>query len=903
MQKSRKRSSTAIQRSSSEYSSGSSSPPRSDVTQSESSNHHPHHDSTQEDHHTPAQHDSHAPMQLADSPNSSYHHNLESNRYIGWGNDAAYGYMPSEGYDRNSSEDEEEIGRARFVNHDNDDSSSDLHDYDMENDNVNRNRFARHDNDAHNGNGDGDGDGGDGDGDGDEEEDGAPTQSESEGVVDQYPSDGGATEDDWEQSPSRTSPRAPHNRSYSIHRPKRSFTWANYHPIVRTASEQCWDHGADPSAIAFARIVGTGKGAVDYYVRSRSVTIGRGYGTDCQIKSETRSISRKHAKIYWDAKLDHWMLTCLSAKNGMVVDGAPIVPFGLPVPVKSRTLIEIGDVAFFFLSAIGNTFCVNDLKLLEQHIIEARTDEANNVYHDDPNGVNDTDDIDEVQPARNAKSKSERSLPKKGKFSDGKKSKQASRKGAKTSLSLEKVEASSSVSSVSEDEEQLVPDVLDDPKYRLPLMQLMSRKKRKGLEKGGGSKKRRKRDRSYEEEGSGYDSGSYTEEWNKKEKTDFTRALFTVGVDALYDDDSKVTGFDWTRFRNIADFPKKSDEMLEEHYRRLMAEVHALLDGDEREKKAKTSRSKHGDSCECETCDSSRKSGKRKRNEDDERGSDGEAEGKGKDRLIGLVTAQKLRVRIGILEAAQRVDTTIWDFAMAKLDTQLQSSLKEFPNWWARGPHDRDLMRGCARHGVGQWNQIWNDPVLESFATEKEYFLSQGQEIPWPSNQAAMKRVRELGLAMMSEMKRLAKKDAEEEREKRKLAKKREKKLAKKEARSREESGTGRRKQDLENRSQLDASEEEFGMEMDIEQADHSQPVVQEDGESTADESESERQERIVEKADEIETEDENGAGENIEMREEYEFTQSGNDYDERHAWGDSEEDDEGFETATESEE
>lgn len=676
------------------------------------------------------------------------------------------------------------------------------------------------------------------------EEDGDETQSESD-EQQREPTDGGATEEESNPSPPPAPPPLPKSQeqsSFSRRKPRaqpppkpKRFSWSNYHPIVYHASEYCKQYKSVPALMAYARILGAGKGTIDYFVRSRTIYIGRwGYGADCQIKSDSRNVSRKHAKLFWDSALDNWMLECLSVKNGMVVDGAPIAPLSTPVPLRSKSLIEMGDIAFYFLTATKNTLCVNDLELLDQVIDEARTAQEIEMTYV-MNGGDVHPDDDEVRPEIKTSSRGDRYSSKRG-GAEARRSRDAGRRGSKglpnaVGTHTMEPDVTSSDSSASEVEQQAVPDILDDPKYRLSY----SSGSKRGGEKGG-RKRRRKKDRTYDH--SKYEALNYTDDWNKKEKTDFTRALFAVGVDALYDNQGNITGFDWTRFRGIAEFPKKSDEMLEEHYRHLMSDVHALLDGDVRDKKA-------------------RKSGKRKR-EDDDPDSDADGDEKRPERLIGLVTAQKLRVRIGILESSKRVDEKIWDFAMIKLESTLQSSLKEFPEWWVRGTHDRDLMRGVAIHGIGTWNLIWEDDTLESFVAEIEGHNLQGEEVIWPSNQAVMKRVREIGTAMMFEIKRLAKRDADEERRQRKRARKKEKRLKKigGQGLQHRDDGKDRHREDTENRRDDSRSPYDYRADESQERNVYMQPGTYENGESTADDSASENRNEPT-PAEEVETEDE----------------------------------------------
>lgn len=639
------------------------------------------------------------------------------------------------------------------------------------------------------------------------DEEGAPTQSDSDDVGDPLQVDHAEeTEDESDQSPQHSprdpwhSPQPPprpnrkqhhqtsrytteqHAQDRSTSRTRTVSVWSQYHPVVHRASEICSAANVDPYAISYARLLSTGKAAVDFYVRTRSVIIGRaGSDADCQLKSESQTVSRRHAKLYWDPSYKRWMLTCLSAKNGMVVDGAPIVPFGIPVPLKSQALIEIGDVSFSFLAPAGNSFCVNDIQFLQQQISEARIAETQREQISNVDDNEYAEDHAEIEPSNRAGPKQDPQSIRKMKPADNKAAKVLSKKSSKIPLQSTEHETTSEEVSDSEDEKLVVPDILDLPKYNLPVVDIASRKKKKGSERGG-SRKRRRRERNYEEDESELDSASHVDDWNKKEKTDFMRALFAVGVDAVTDEDGNVTGFDWTRFRRIAYFPKKSDEMLEEHFRRVMADARALLEEEEKEKKLKGARNTHRPDCECSVCENVRKSGKRRR--EDERGRDDDARMKGKGRLMGLVTAQKLRVRLGMLEALLSLDTSMADDVFKKLEkNQPKSGVKDLPEWWEPGIHDRDLMRGCLLHGIGQWNDIWQDDSLSHFVTELQRYDSDEVEMKWPTNQVAMKRVRELASLIQSEMRKVAKRSAQVEKDRRRDARRKAKKIARKQAR------------------------------------------------------------------------------------------------------------------------
>lgn len=716
------------------------------------------------------------------------------------------------------------------------------------------------------------------------DDEGAPTQSDSDEADDPLQVDHAEeTEDESNQSlqqsphhsehPPEHSPRSNGKQQHQISRydseqhtqdrfPNRSraiSVWSQYHPVVRRASEVCSAANVDPYAISYARLLSTGKAAVDFYVRTHSITIGRaGFNADCQLKSESQTVSRMHAKLYWESSYKQWMLTCLSAKNGMVVNGAPVVPSGIPVPLRSQALIEIGDVSFSFLAPKGDSFCVNDLQFLQQQISEARIAETR---REQTNNVEDDEYVEgpvETEPSSRVRSKHDQHGTQKLRPADNKMMKAMSKKSPKVPAQPVEHETTSEEVSDSEDEKLVVPDILDLPKYNLPVVNLEPvepGRKRKGNERVG-SRKRRKRERNYEEDESELDSASHVDDWNKKEKTDFMRALFAVGVDTTTNDYGDVE-FNWTRFRRIAYFPKKSDEMLEEHFRRVMTDARALLEEEEKEKKLKGARNTHRPDCECSVCENVRKSGKRRR--EDERGRDDDARMKGKGRLMGLVTAQKLRVRLGMLEALLSLSTSMAEDVFRKLQkNQPRSAVKDLPDWWKPGIHDRDLMQGCRLHGIGQWSDIWQDDSLLYFGMELNRHDSNDFEMKWPTNQAAMKRVRELASLIQSEMRKVAKRSAQVEKDRRRDARRKAKKMARKQARQLTgDEDTGSYGDDHWETHQNDTSPRDFRNGKNVVARD-AYGVEVEDGESTEDESSSGNQDGSgINNPDGAETEDE----------------------------------------------
>lgn len=637
-----------------------------------------------------------------------------------------------------------------------------------------------------------------------------------------------------------------------------------------------------PGSWGYARLAGVGKGAIDFPIRSKLVTIGRaGYGADCQLRSENRTVSRHHATIEWKPELNAWVITCHSKSNGLLVDGAPVLTNTPPMPLRSRNLIEVGDSAFYFLACVGPAVRVGDIDALERKIELIRSSRKRKKDHSSfderstkaPRKTN-------MESARNPRRSSKHGLlartehsqdERNGVYFDSKRVEnpgaatfRSSMRSGRTNDGDSKDYKSKSRKVKRSHEENVVRDVslkkrhdsrTEDEHDRLERhssRRQLDYEQDKPEKKKKSKKKKRKKDEKkrgkdyfqsdglgetedekeespglYERDSfsnslrneivdDGFDSApvpslrehkmlrnskassstntsKFRTEWNKKERADFGRAIFAVGVDEVYDGDGNLVAFDWTRFRGIAKLEKKSDTMLADYYKRMMADVENLLEEEAREKRTNGPRTKHKPGCDCVVCENTRKSrrkkeqenssaelkGKRDTSREGRRDGDADSQGgednevgaqdlsgdvhdesnSGAERVIGLVTAQKLRVRMGIHEAARQVDSAAGQSVMRKLRSQPrnQAANGELPSWWINGAHDHALMIGTARHGVGQWTEIWSDRHNPEFVRVK---VEQGSSIKWPMPQVAMKRLREVSSAINAEIRRMAKKKA-----------------------------------------------------------------------------------------------------------------------------------------------
>ncbi|CAI8021600.1 Chromodomain-helicase-DNA-binding protein 7 [Geodia barretti] len=156
------------------------------------------------------------------------------------------------------------------------------------------------------------------------------------------------------------------------------------------------------------------------------------------------------------------------------------------------------------------------------------------------------------------------------------------------------------------------------------------------------------------------------QKWSKREEQDFARVITFFGV--VFD--SKANKYNWTRFRQLANLTKKSDERLTLYLHDFQQMCRRVL--------------------------------RRKRIR---RGLSGiRVEPINEDRSIRCLQ------RIELLSA---VRTEILPHPDFDLLIELCEQSFEVPNWWIPGSHDRDLLRGVAKHGLFRSDQlIYGDPDL-----------------------------------------------------------------------------------------------------------------------------------------------------------------------------------------------
>ncbi len=108
------------------------------------------------------------------------------------------------------------------------------------------------------------------------------------------------------------------------------------------------EEDARVSNVGFAKIIGKD---VDYVVNKYDIVLGRqnkNRSVDVSL-GDTKSVSRQHARIFYDFDKQGFFLLVLG-KNGVMVDNIPHGPQSEPIRLRSQSHIQIGsEVSLHFV--------------------------------------------------------------------------------------------------------------------------------------------------------------------------------------------------------------------------------------------------------------------------------------------------------------------------------------------------------------------------------------------------------------------------------------------------------------------------------------------------------------------------------------------------------------------------
>ena len=85
-----------------------------------------------------------------------------------------------------------------------------------------------------------------------------------------------------------------------------------------------------------------------------------GDGVDVHL-GDHKSIAHQHAEIVWNS--GRFQITCLSSLSSITVDNNKVTHLSPPMPLSSRSIIQIGPQVFYFLLPITTTLSTQEKQI------------------------------------------------------------------------------------------------------------------------------------------------------------------------------------------------------------------------------------------------------------------------------------------------------------------------------------------------------------------------------------------------------------------------------------------------------------------------------------------------------------------------------------------------------------
>ncbi|CAO0790446.1 unnamed protein product [Mucor circinelloides] len=187
---------------------------------------------------------------------------------------------------------------------------------------------------------------------------------------------------------------------------------------------------------------------------------------------------------------------------------------------------------------------------------------------------------------------------------------------------------------------------------------------------GGSSRSSRQRSRAG-------DSGN---RWQKKNRSDFLRTILSFGVETVPGDPN----IKWDRFREISGLDKRTDASLDAYYVKFMTACKEIM-----------------------------KRQQQKTEEDDQKSRESSEEAAAEEvELADQIPYDKAR------RALKRVDQMKKIRELVVVDPEFENSLERarktsgLPPWWEVPLHDRALLHGICKHGIGRHDLMVTDEEL-----------------------------------------------------------------------------------------------------------------------------------------------------------------------------------------------
>ncbi|KAI8968258.1 SNF2 family N-terminal domain-containing protein [Mycotypha africana] len=183
--------------------------------------------------------------------------------------------------------------------------------------------------------------------------------------------------------------------------------------------------------------------------------------------------------------------------------------------------------------------------------------------------------------------------------------------------------------------------------------------------------------------------------WNKRSRADFLRTVLSFGVETV----AGETNIRWDRFREISGLANKSDAALDLHYQQFVTACKEIMKK-QQEKEQHQQQPQPQDGMVADNDDRSRESSE-------------EPNGGGEEaRLIDTIPYDKARRALRRIKQMRKIREEV--VVHPEIDTSLQRAKRTsgLPSWWEVPVHDKALLQGICKHGIGRHDLMITDADL-----------------------------------------------------------------------------------------------------------------------------------------------------------------------------------------------
>ncbi|CAO3697270.1 unnamed protein product [Rhizopus microsporus] len=189
--------------------------------------------------------------------------------------------------------------------------------------------------------------------------------------------------------------------------------------------------------------------------------------------------------------------------------------------------------------------------------------------------------------------------------------------------------------------------------------------------------------------------GDSSNRWQKKNRSDFLRTILSFGVETVHGDPN----IRWDRFRELSGLDKKTDAALDVYYYKFISACKEIMKRQQKPSSTEDDEQQSRESSEEPTTTGAEET----------------------DQLVETIPYDKARRALKRVDQMKRIREHV--IVAPDLDEALLRARKTsgLPTWWEVPLHDKALLQGICKHGIGRHDLMISDPELPFHKIVQQY--------------------------------------------------------------------------------------------------------------------------------------------------------------------------------------